>query len=265
MLSTLPEAGKMFHAPGPDRPRLKKEILIIAGLLIGVMVIAAVVYSISGYSREMGIAVIRIDGVIVTGDYYGDGYTGSEYAGRLIRDAADDPIVDAIVIRMNSPGGTPAAAQEIVADVKYARAKKPVVVSMGDIATSSAYYISAYADRIYADPDTLTGGIGTAWTFFDISGWMEQENLSVLVVKSGRLKDMGSEYRPLTDEERRYAGELVNASFERFITDVMSERAIERSSVEDARVVRGEEAIGLGLVDELGNLFDAIDGARELS
>lgn len=255
----------MFHEPDPDRPPHKKEILIIAGLVIGVIAIAAVVYFMSGYSREMGIAVIRIDGVIVTGDYYGDGYTGSEYAGRLIRDAADDPIVDAIVIRMNSPGGTPAAAQEIVADVKYARAKKPVVISMGDIATSSAYYISAYGDRIYADPDTLTGGIGTAWTFFDISGWMEQENLSVLVVKSGSMKDMGSEYRPLTDAERNYAGELVNASFERFIADVMSERAIERSSVEDARVVRGEEAISLGLVDELGNLFDAIDGARELS
>jgi len=255
----------MFHEPDLDRSRHKNYLLIIACLVLAVIAIAAAVYFVSEYSREMGIAIIRIDGVIVTGDYYGDGYTGSEHAGRLIRDAADDPIVDAIVIRINSPGGTPAAAQEIVADVKYARAKKPVVVSMGDIGTSSAYYISAYADRIYADPDTLTGGIGTAWTFFDISGWMEQENLSVLVVKSGSMKDMGSEYRPLTDEERRYAGELVNASFERFITDVISERAIERSSVEDGRVVRGEEAIRMGLVDELGNLFDAIDGARELS
>ena len=72
-------------------------------------------------------------------------------------------------------------------------------------------------------------------------------------------------HRPLTDEERTYAGQLVNASFERFISDVLSERAIERSSIEDARVVRGEEAVGLGLVDELGNLFDAIEGARELS
>jgi protease IV len=265
MWSTLPGAGRMVHEPDPDPPRQKKELLVIAGILLCIIAIAIALYLLSGYSREMGIAVIRIEGVIVTGDYYGDGYTGSEYAGRLIRDAADDPIVDAIVIRMNSPGGTPAAAQEIVADVKYARAKKPVVVSMGDIATSSAYYISAYADRIYADPDTLTGGIGTAWTFFDISGWMEQENLSVEVVKSGSMKDMGSEYRPLTDEERRYAGELVNASFERFIADVLSERAIERSSVEDARVVRGEEAVSMGLVDELGNLFDAIDGARELS
>lgn len=250
---------------GPDQPRRKKGFLIIAGLLLCAIAIAAALYSPSGYSRDMGVAVVRIEGVIVTGDYYGDGYTGSEYAGRLIRDAADDPIVSAIVLRINSPGGTPAAAQEIVADVKYAREKKPVVVSMGDIATSSAYYISAYADRIYADPDTLTGGIGTEWTFFDISGWMEQENLSVEVVKSGSLKDMGSEYRPLTDEEREYAGDLVNASFERFIGDVLSERAIERSSVEDARVVRGEEAVRLGLVDELGNLFDAIDGARDLS
>ncbi|MDD1705862.1 MAG: signal peptide peptidase SppA [Methanoregulaceae archaeon] len=255
----------MFHEPDPDHSRHKKEILIIAGLVLGVIAIAAAIYFMSGYPREMGIAVIRIEGVIVTGNYYGDGYTGSEYAGRLIRDAADDPIVEAIVLRINSPGGTPAAAQEIAADVRYAREKKPVVVSMGEIATSSAYYISAYADRIYADPDTLTGGIGTAWTFFDISGWMEQENLSVEVIKSGSLKDMGSEYRPLTDEERSYAGHLVNASYERFIRDVTSERAIERSSVEDARVVRGEEAIGMGLVDEIGNLFDAIDGARELS
>jgi len=82
--------------------------------------------------------------------------------GGMIRDAADDPMVYSIVLRMNSPGGTPAGAQEIVADVLYAKERKPVVVSMGDSATSSAYYISAYADRISASPDTLTGGIGTA-------------------------------------------------------------------------------------------------------
>ena len=255
----------MVHEPGPDPPRQKRALLVIAGILLCIIAIAAAVYLLSGYPGEMGVAVIRIDGVIVTGDYYGNGYTGSEYAGRLIRDAADDPLVHAIVLRIDSPGGTPAAAQEIVADVKYAREKKPVVVSMGEMATSSAYYISAYADRIYADPDTLTGGIGTTWTFLDISRWMEQENLSVEVIKSGSMKDMGSQYRPLTDEERTYAGQLVNASFERFISDVVSERAIERSSVADARVVRGEEAVRMGLVDELGNLFDAIDGAREMS
>jgi protease-4 len=255
----------MFREPGPDQPRQNRALLVVAALLLCVVAFAAAAYLLSLYPGDLGVAVVRIDGVIVTGDYYGNGYTGSEYAGRLIRDAADDPLVHAIVLRIDSPGGTPAAAQEIVADVKYAREKKPVVVSMGEMATSSAYYISAYADRIYADPDTITGGIGTTWTFLDISRWMEQENLSVEVIKSGSMKDMGSQYRPLTDEERSYAGQLVNASFERFISDVLAERSIERSSIADARVVRGEEAVGMGLVDELGNLFDAIEGARDLS
>jgi protease-4 len=255
----------MFREPGPDQPRQNRALLVVAALLLCVVAFAAAAYLLSLYPGDLGVAVVRIDGVIVTGDYYGNGYTGSEYAGRLIRDAADDPLVHAIVLRIDSPGGTPAAAQEIVADVKYAREKKPVVVSMGEMATSSAYYISAYADRIYADPDTITGGIGTTWTFLDISRWMEHENLSVEVIKSGSMKDMGSQYRPLTDEERSYAGQLVNASFERFISDVLAERSIERSSIADARVVRGEEAVGMGLVDELGNLFDAIEGARDLS
>lgn len=94
---------------------------------------------------------------------------------------------------------------------------------------------------------------------------MEQENLSVEVVKSGAMKDMGAEYRPLSPDERTYAGELVNASFERFMADVLAERDIDRSMIEDARVIRGEEAVRLGMVDALGNLYDAIDGARALA
>jgi protease-4 len=248
-----------------DDHRGKRDLLIITGIIVAVAAVALAVYVFQEYYPQMGVRVIRIDGVIVTGDYYGGGYTGSEYAGRRIRDAADDPMVDAIVLRINSPGGTPSAAQEIIADMKYARIKKPVVVSMGDIAASSAYYISAYADRIYASPDTLTGGIGTSWTFVDISRWMEQENLTVEVVKSGAMKDMGAEYRPLSPDERTYAGELVNASFERFMADVLAERDIDRSMIEDARVIRGEEAVRLGMVDALGNLYDAIDGARALA
>ncbi|MCG7854940.1 MAG: S49 family peptidase [Methanoregulaceae archaeon] len=185
--------------------------------------------------------------------------------GGMIRDAADDPMVDAIVLRINSPGGTPAGAQEIVADVLYAKERKPVVVSMGDRAISSAYYISAHADRISASPDTLIGGIGTAWIFIDISGWMEEENLSIEVIKSGSMKDMGAEYRPLIEEEWRYAGKIVNQSAERFVSDILSQRPINRSIIEDARIFRGEAAIDLGLVDEIGNLHDAIAGARALT
>jgi len=184
--------------------------------------------------------------------------------GGMIRDAADDPMVGAIVLRMNSPGGTPAGAQEIVADVLYAKERKPVVVSLGDRAVSSASYISVYADRISASPDTLTGGIGTAWIFTDISGWMEEENLEIEVITSGSMNDMGAECRPLTEEERRYAGKIVNQSAERFVSDILSQRPINRSIIEDARIFRGEAAVDLGLIDEIGNLHDAIAGARAL-
>ncbi len=264
-MSSMPMgAGEMLPDPGDQQSRKKNPIFFILLILVVILAAAGLAVVLPGYSRDLGISVIRIEGIIVTGES-GNGYAGSESVGGMIRDAADDPIIDAIVLRINSPGGTPAGAQEIVADVLYAKERKPVVVSMGDIATSSAYYISAYADRIYASPDTLTGGIGTAWIFTDISGWMEEENLSIEVIKSGSMKDMGAEYRPLTEEERRYAGQIVNQSARRFMDDILSQRPLDRSMIEDARIFRGEEAVDLGLVDEIGNLHDAIAGARALS
>ena len=94
---------------------------------------------------------------------------------------------------------------------------------------------------------------------------MEEKNLSVVVVKSGSMKDMGSVYRPLTEEEQEYAGMIVNQSAERFITDILAERPVERDAIQDARIYRGEEALTAGLVDEIGNLHDAIEGARSLA
>ena len=139
-----------------------------------------------------------MEGTISTGDFSNDDSVGSEYVGDQLRQAADDPMVEAIVLRVNSPGEAPAAAEEIINDMEYAKTKKPVVVSMGDMATSAAYYASAHANRIYADPDTFTGGIGVIWTFSDISGWMNEEGYNVTVVKSGAFKDMGSTSHALT-------------------------------------------------------------------
>jgi len=152
-----------------------------------------------------------------------------------------------------------------MADVEYAKARKPVVVSMGDMATSAAYAVAAHATRIYANPDTLTAGVGTVWVFTDISEWLEKEGYNITVVKSGARKDMASPYRPLSEEERLYAQELVNASFERFIDDIVAQRNVSRAVIEDGRLIRGEEALSLGLVDRLGNLHDAIGDARALA
>ena len=236
-------------------------------IFVLIFIIAALIAILAGVVHlppERGIEVIRIEGTIVTGDLSGGDYIGSETVGRELRRAAEDPMVDAIVLRINSGGGTPAGAQEIIRDLVYARHKKPVVASLGDIATSGAYYVAAYADRIYADPDTLTGGLGTIWTFWDISGWMEEKGVSVDQVKSAEMKDIGSGFRNLTPEERDFVQAIVNASAERLITDILSQRHVDRTALEGARVLRGEDALGTGLVDEIGNLNDAIEGARHI-
>ncbi|MDH7594016.1 MAG: signal peptide peptidase SppA [Methanomicrobiales archaeon] len=242
-----------------------RKILLVSSIALLILCSLAVLFFYISMPMERRVAVITIEGQIYTGDYMDETLTGSVAIGRKIRSAADDPFVEAIVLRVNSPGGTPAAAQEIIGDIKYARERKPVVVSMGDIATSGAYYISAFANRIYADPDTITGGIGTLWIFTDASAWMEKEGYNVTVIKSGDKKDMTYPYRNLTDEEKQLAQEIVNRSADRFISDIVAERGIAREVVEDGRLIRGEEAMNMGLVDELGNLQDATTGAITLA
>jgi protease-4 len=225
----------------------------------------SVAYYLIAHPDTQGVSVIRMEGTMITGEVSDADTIGSEVVGRELRQAADDPMVEAIVLRVNSPGGSPAAAQEIIGDLEYAKTKKPVIVSMGDMGTSAAYYVSAHADRIYANPDTFTAGVGVIWTFSDISRWMEREGYNVSVVKSGSKKDMGSTSRPLSTDEEQYARKIVTASFENFIADVTTERVIARSDIEDGRVIRGADALKINVIDELGNLNDAIDGAKKLA
>lgn len=232
-------------------------LIVISGFIIAVYFLTE--------SDTHGVTVIRMEGTMHTGEVSNGESIGSEVVGKELRDAADDPMVEAIVLRVDSPGGTPAAAQEIIGDLEYAKARKPVVVSMGDIATSAAYYVSAHADRIYANPDTFTAGVGVIWEFSDISGWMRNEGYNISVVKSGSKKDMGSTSRPMTEDEEAYARKIVDDSFETFIADVTSQRVIARSDIDDGRVIRGADAVRLNIVDELGNLNDAIDGAKKMA
>jgi protease-4 len=258
-----------FHDPVQEdgerslRPRYRKLwiFLLLAAGTFFVLLFIGLLFPPSDHS---GISIIRVEGTLITGDTSDPDYTGSENVGEELRTAGNDPLIGAIVLRVNSPGGTPAAAQEIIRDLEYARKKKPVVISMGDVATSAAYWISTHGDKIYANPDTITAGIGTIWTFTDISQWLEREGYNVTVVKSGMLKDMASPYRAITEEERSYAQEMVNASFEDLVQDVLAQRNINRTVIEDGRVIRGRDALKLGIIDAFGNLNDAIAGARDL-
>ena len=247
----------------PHRAWLKWLSIILVGLFLVIGIFTVIFYF--GSDEHAGVKVIRMEGTLSTGDFSSGDSVGSEYVGNQLRQAADDPTINAIVLRVDSPGGTPAAAEEIISDMEYAKTKKPVVISMGDIATSAAYYVSCHANKIYADPDTLTGAVGVIWTFTDISGWLNQEGYNITDVKSGAFKDMGTTSRALTPGEKNYAQLIVNESFNRFINDVTTQRMIARSDIDDGRVIRGTDALNLNLVDNLGNLNDAIAGAQQLA
>lgn len=262
----VPKPGKKGSRAG----RVLIYLLVIVGLII---IIGGSLFVIFGDFGTLPmdsnkVAVIYVQGIMITGNLPGGlGYATSEEISKSIQDAADDKNVKAIVLRINSPGGTPAAAQEIVTEIKKAQEHKPVVVSMGDVAASAAYYISAPADHIIANPDTMTGSIGVIWVFENSSEYFDEEGVDFYVAKSGDFKDMGANWRGLTDDEKQYSEEVVLEAFDRFVDEIASGRGLSRSEVKDmadGRIYTGSRAVELGLVDETGNLYDAIDVAAKL-
>lgn len=247
-------------------------VVLLALITVIAVSMAAIFYGL-GFGGNLGtsekIAIIYVQGSMLTGNVpSGLGYATSEEISENIHSAVADENVRAIVLRINSPGGSPAAAQEISIEIQKAQEQGvPVIVSMGDIAASAAYYISAPADYIFANPSTNTGSIGVIWTFENMSGYNQNEGIDYYISKSGEFKDMGGSWRGLTDEEKEYADSVVMESYEEFVTQVAEGRNMSRSKVKelaDGRIYTGSRAKELGLVDDFGNLYDAIDKAAEL-
>jgi protease-4 len=249
----------------------RKLLIYFAIVFILLVIIAGSMYLIFG-AKNFGISrnrveVIYVQGVMMTGSVpAGLGIATSEDITKSLTDADGDEGVKAIVLRINSPGGSPAAAEEIVAAMK--KIKKPIVVSMGDVAASAAYYISAPADKIIASPDTITGSIGVIWEFQNRSAFYEKNGTSFYISKSGELKDMGGDWRGMSEEEKRYADQTVEEAYTRFVEEVAQDRNLSLSKVKDladGRVYTGAKARELGLVDDFGSLDDAIDAAAKLA
>lgn len=257
----------------------RKKALIYIAVVLGLLVIigASIFVILSGIKGDFHlernrVAVIYVQGVLLTGSIpSGFGIATSEDITESIRTANDDSTVKAIVLRINSPGGSPAAAEEIVTEIK--KTNKPIVVSMGDVAASGAYYISAPADKILANPDTITGSIGVIWVFVNNTQYYEEETgikhyIEYYVVKSGKFKDMGASWRNLTEEEKQYANQVINETYMRFVKEVAEGRNMSEDKVHevaDGRIYTGALAKNLGLIDDFGNLYDAIDLAANLS
>lgn len=186
-----------------------------------------------------------------------------------IRQAERDNRVKAVVVRVNSPGGGVVASSEIHAALRRLRdAGKALVVSMGATAASGGYYISTPAQRIYANPDTLTGSLGVILALVNYEGAFDKLGLRTYVYKSGELKDIGSPTRAPTAEEERVLQSIVDEAYDGFIKVIVEGRGLPEQRVRelaDGRVYTGAQALELGLIDALGNLEEAIEGAKELA
>ncbi|MGQ9859808.1 MAG: signal peptide peptidase SppA [Thermodesulfobacteriota bacterium] len=245
---------------GRGRPWLLTLFFLVGVTCILVLLVGLAVQWIGvkdGLGSGDRVAVLRLEGMVVD--------------ARFLLEALDrhgkDPRVKAMVLRVDTPGGAVAPTQEIFRAVRAWNQRKKVVASLGSMATSGGYYAACGAERIVANPGTITGSIGVVVHLANLEGLLEKLGIKGEVVKSGEHKDMGSMYRPLTDLERGLLQEVVDDVHDQFVQDVARSRSLEVEKVRavaDGRLFSGRQAQKLGLVDELGGLQEAIQLAARL-
>ena len=217
------------------------------------------------------VAIVRVEGVIVSGDPpispFGT-QSAAAHSGQIVRHlkwAEGNSNVKAVVLHVDSPGGSVVASSEI--HQQMAAMTKPVVVSMGELAASGGYYVSAPARMIFANPDTLTGSIGVIAQFLDLSQLLAEYGVAATTIKSGAFKDEGSMFRPMNDAEKAVWQAIIDEAYEGFVNVVSDGRGLspeEVKKIADGRVYTGRQAKELKLVDELGNLPEAVRKAGEM-
>jgi protease-4 len=229
--------------------------------LLIIFVIAIILSLLVTFSQRVPlgekVAVVEVTGMIVDSSNTID----------ELKNYAKDASVKAIVLRINSPGGAVAPAQEIYSEILKVKEKKKVVASMGAIAASGGYYIAAPTDRIVANAGTLTGSIGVIMELPNVSGLMEKIGIQTQVIKSGRHKDLASVFKELTPQERKILQDVLDDVHEQFIEAVSAGRDMKYEDIKklaDGRIFTGRKALELGLIDELGNMEDAIMVAGRL-
>lgn len=237
-------------------------------LILLVLLIGAICTSSRGVVSERGkhIALIRVSGTITSGrggvGVFSGSTTGSDDLIDQLERARKNKDVKAILLRIDSPGGSPAASEEIYNELMRIRqAKKPVYTSMADVAASGGYYIASASDKIYADESTLTGSIGVIWSFADMSELYKKIGFNPQVVKSGKFKDIGSSNRPLTPEEKALLEGIVMDTYDQFVRAVARGRNLPEADVRkiaDGRVFTGSQAKKVKLVDEMGGIRETI-------
>lgn len=237
----------------------RQRIFIILGVIIGLFFLLIVLHSMMG-GAPIGekVAVLDIEGII----------SRSDATIKLIHAYRDDPSIKAIVLRIDSPGGSVAPVQEIYTELE--KLDKPIVASMGGTAASGGYYLACAANTIVANPGTLTGSIGVIMQFTRMEGLYGKVGLEHEVIKSGTFKDTGSSFREMNEEERAVLQGTVDDVYHQFVDTIFTARSAhltrdEVVSLADGRIFTGKQALDLKLLDKLGNLPDAIEHAAALA
>lgn len=249
------------ESTGTERSPKRRPLRTIFWALaagIGVIVLMNILFPDLDLSSEDKIAVIRVEGVIMD----------SQVTVGELKRFSENPSVKAIVLRIDSPGGGVVPSQEIYDAIRQVRSKtsKTVIASMGNVAASGGYYIAAATDRIVANPGTLTGSIGVIMETANVEGLLQKIGVEGVVIKSGKFKDVGSPLRKMSEEERGLMQAVMDDVHKQFIEAVAEGRAMELTEAQglaDGRIFTGRQAKDAKLVDELGNLDDAIQLAAD--
>ncbi|MBH0199346.1 MAG: signal peptide peptidase SppA [Nitrospira sp.] len=246
------------QVPRPQKRRPLRTLFWVLAAGFGGLILLNVLFPDLDLSSGDRIALIRVEGVIMD----------AQQTVTDLRRFSENPAVKAIVLRIDSPGGGVVPSQEIYDEVKRVRAKnnKTVIASMGSVAASGGYYIAAATDRIVANPGTLTGSIGVIMETANVEGLLQKIGVEGIVIKSGKYKDVGSPLRKMSEEERGLLQSVMDDVHKQFIEAVAEGRDLELDAAQalsDGRIFTGRQAKDARLVDELGDLEDAIQLAAD--
>ena len=236
------------------------SICSVSAILISLIVLAGIKYSTQDNvtEAEEKVGVIEVTGYI----------SDPQETIQDIRRYREDDSIKAIVLRIDSPGGGVGPSQEISREIQRTTLQdKKIIASLGAVAASGGYYIASAASGIVSNPGTITGSIGVIMGYTDIQGLLQKIGITPVVIKSGQYKDIGSPVRSMTDSEKNILQTFSDQVHRQFITAISEGRHLEYEKVAqiaDGRILSGENAFELGLVDRLGNLEDAIAWAGEM-
>ncbi len=249
---------------------MDRRAAIVLGVIFGGLFLALfafVILAVAVVGRGGGHGRFASSGNVGVVDVIGP-ISDSDKHVRDLHRFLDDDKIKAVIVRVDSPGGSVAPSQEIYAEVKRLAERKQVVVSMGNVAASGGYYLAAPATRIVANPGTITGSIGVITQLPNLTEIADKIGFQMNTVKSGPAKDIGNPFRPFSEEDRAVFQGLIDDVYRQFVAAVADGRGIPVEDVRkiaDGRILTGEQAQAAGLVDDLGNFNDAVTLAGELA